>query len=77
MPAPVLSGLLLVLLSGCSMVGRVAGVDHSMAPTSFDTRTTALTLQQTDVGGIETVVARDSSDEAHIDSMRNLLRKAL
>jgi hypothetical protein len=77
MPAPVLSGLVLVLISGCSMVGQVAGVDHSVAPTSFDTRTTALTLQKSDVGGIETVVARDSNDEAQIDSVRNLLRNEM
>src|SRR5579859_8278006 len=77
MPPLVLSGLLLVLLSGCSMVGQIAGVDHSVVPTSFDTRTTALTLQQTDVGGIEIVVARDSGDAAQIDRVRNLLRNEI
>ncbi|HLZ27479.1 MAG TPA: hypothetical protein VKV73_09175 [Chloroflexota bacterium] len=59
------------------MVGQIAGVDHSMVPTSFDTRATALTLQQTDVGGIEIVVARDSGDAAQIDRVRNLLRNEI
>jgi len=61
--------------SGCGLVGRAAdGIDHAVAP-AFDSRTTALTLRKTEAGGVETVVARDTSDATQVERVRARLRE--
>jgi hypothetical protein len=67
-------GTLLLLGAGCGMVGPLAGTNHSTVAT-FDSRTTALTFQKTDAGGIETMVARDPADAAQVGQVRTLLRE--
>lgn len=65
---------LLLLGAGCSMVGQLAGANHSTVAT-FDSRTIALTLQKTDAGGVETMVARDPGDTDQVGKVRTLLRE--
>jgi len=68
-------GSVLLLTSSCGLIGPAAiDIDHSVVP-AFDPRTTVLTLRKTEAGGVEAVVARDTTDATHIERVRALLRE--